>query len=72
MHDVRACKTISGLQKKKLVTDTLVHAVRVAFKVLNETNPVFEDNTWGEEVEAIIVCMIDLLVRVDNGEVRFH
>ena len=76
MHDVRSYTSLSGHQKKKLVTDTLVHAVQAVFKVLNETSPTFRESTLDEDVEAILIYtlpnMIDLLVRVDNGDMHFR
>lgn len=75
MVDIGKVKNLTGKEKKQLIIDTIQLAITEAFKELNKI-PELANESWDEELRDLLVTLItptiDLLIKVENGSLKFN
>ncbi len=75
MSDVSKMKALSGIEKKTLVIEAIDYAIDDVFQKLNEI-PELQEASWDEALHATIDTLlpplIDLLISVENNDIKFN
>lgn len=75
MLDVGKLKNLTGKEKKQLIIDTIQLSITEAFKELNKI-PELANESWDESLRDLLITVIaptiDLLIKVENGNLKFN
>lgn len=75
MSDVGKIKSLSGTEKKQLIIDSVDLSITEIFKELNKI-PELAAATWDETLRDLLLTLIgpliNLLISVENNEIKFN